>query len=424
MAEQQTISRRLLLKLTSACCTGSFFASALATAIRAEADDDTNGITRFRIHVSDQELDNLRQRLAMTRWPRPTPGEPWALGSDRTYLEKLIAYWRNEYDWRKHEAELNQFQHYTTTIDGQLIHFVHHKGKRESSLPLLLAHGWPGTFWEVLPSVRALADPSAHGGNAADAFDVVLPSIPGFAFSGEPQEGTDMSRTAELWIALMDKLGYQRFGAYGSDWGAGITRELGARLPDRVVGIHTPGSPPRQQREPKTDEERDYLQRVERWSVDETGYQRIQGTKPQTLAFGLTDSPVGLAAWITEKLRSWSDCDGDVEKRFSKDQILTLVSIYWHTRSAGTSVRFYYANGYWRTGRRNRSSGPVKVPQGYAQFVGIPSRSGPPKSFVGDFPENVTHHSVFDTGGHFPAIEEPELLVGDLRKFFRPLRMD
>ena len=221
----------------------------------------------------------------------------------------------------------------------------------------------------------------------------------------------------------MDRLGYQRFGAYGSDWGAGVTRALGAAYPDRVVGIHTPGAPPRAQRPPATDEERDYLARAEAWSVDETGYQRIQGTKPQTLAFGLTDSPAGVAAWITEKLRSWSDCDGDVETRFSKDQILTLVSIYWHTRTIGTSVRYYYANGLGSSRpRRALARGPVQVPQGFAQFVGIPSRTGPPRSFVEDVPDNVTHWSVFDTGGHFPAIEEPELLVGDLRRFFRTLR--
>ncbi len=323
-----------------------------------------------------------------------------------------------------HEAELNKFDHYTTTIEGQLIHFVHQKGRGTSSLPLLMTHGWPGTIWEMLPSVRALSDPAAHGGDATDSFDVVVPSIPGFGFSGEPKEGTDMARTAELWVALMEKLGYKRFGAYGSDWGAGITRALGTRFPDRIVGIHTPGTPPRKRRDPETDEEREYVASGERWSVDETGYQRIQGTKPQTLAFGLTDSPVGLAAWITEKLRSWSDCDGDVEKRFSKDQILTLVSIYWHTRTMGTAVRYYYANGYWRTGKPSRARGRVRVPQGYAEFVGIPSRLRAPRSFLDKKPANVTHWSVFDTGGHFPAIEEPKLLVDDLRKFFRPLRSD
>ena len=247
-----------------------------------------------------------------------------------------------------------------------------------------MCHGWPGTIWEMLPAVTALSDPAAHGGDAADAFDVVVPSIPGFGFSGAPAEGTDVVRTAELWAALMDRLGYERFGAYGSDWGAAITRVLGASYPERLVGVHTPGAPPRLEREPETDAERDYAARAERWSVEETGYQRIQGTKPQTLAFGLTDSPVGLAAWITEKLRSWSDCNGDVESRFSKDQILTLVSIYWHTRTIGTSVRYYHANGLGGARPRRRAPGPVRVPQGFAQFVGIPLRGQPPRSFVGE----------------------------------------
>ena len=361
-------------------------------------------------------------RLQSPRWPPDSPGEPWSYGTDRAYLEELIGYWRDEYDWRSHEAALNAFDHYTTTIDGQLVHFVHQRGRGPAPLALVMSHGWPGTIWEMLPSVMALADPASHGGDAADAFDVVVPSIPGFGFSGEPAEGTDVVRTAELWVALMDRLGYERFGAYGSDWGAGITRVLGASYPDRLVGVHTPGAPPRLQREPETDAERDYLARANLWSVDETGYQRIQGTKPQTLAFGLTDSPVGLAAWITEKLRSWSDCDGDVETRFSKDQILTLVSIYWHTRTIGTSVRYYHANGLGSSRQRRRATGPVRVPQGFAEFVGIPLRAHPPRSFLSEPAENVTHWTVHDTGGHFPAIEEPALLVEDLRTFFRPLR--
>ncbi|MEO2197442.1 MAG: epoxide hydrolase family protein [bacterium] len=379
-------------------------------------------IEPFEIRVSDQELDDLRERLRLARWPPDTPGEPWSYGTDRAYLEELIAHWRDEFDWRVHEAELNSFDHYMTTVDGQRLHFVHQRSRGSSSFPLVMTHGWPGTVWEMLPSVKALSDPASHGGDTAEAFDVIVPSIPGFGFSGEPAEGTDIARTGDLWVGLMDQLGYDRFGAYGSDWGAAVTRYLGGRYPDRVAGIHTPGAPPRQQREPNTEPERDYLRRSELWSVDETGYQRIQGTKPQTLAFGLTDSPIGLAAWITEKLRSWSDCDGNVENRFSKDQILTLVSIYWHTRTIGTSVRYYYANGLGSSRGRSRGGGPVQVPQGYAQFVGIPSRSGPPRSFLADPPDNVTHWSVFDTGGHFPAIEEPELLVGDLRKFFGPLR--
>lgn len=420
--DHDPVERRRVLKLM-----GTVGVAVLSTPMaswNAQELSAQSSIEPFEVNVDDEELDDLRLRLRNARWPPDSPGEPWSYGTDRTYLEELIAYWRDEYDWRAHERELNSFDHYMTTVEGQQLHFVHQKSRGNSSLPLVLTHGWPGTVWEMLPSVKALSDPVAHGGEESEAFDVIVPSIPGFGFSGEPAEGTDIARTAELWVSLMDKLGYGRFGAYGSDWGAGVTRYLGARFPERVVGIHTPGAPPRAQREPQTDAERDYLRRSELWSVDETGYQRIQGTKPQTLAFGLTDSPIGLAAWITEKLRSWSDCDGDVENRFSKDQILTLVSIYWHTRTIGTSVRYYYANGLGSSRRRNRGGGAVQVPQGYAQFVGIPSRSGPPQSFLTEPSDNVTHWSVFDTGGHFPAIEEPELLVGDLRKFFGPLRED
>lgn len=425
MSERRMSRRTLLGAMAAAAAAGPFTAAgtapvrAAAAGRRAAAQAD---VAPFTIRVSDEALEDLRRRLAATRWPPAAPGEPWSYGADRAFLEELIAYWRDEYDWRTHEAALNAFDHYTTEIEGQRIHFAHQRSPRERALPLLMTHGWPGTVWEMLPSVRALADPAAHGGDPADGFHVVAPSIPGFGFSGEPLEGTDVVRTAELWAALMDRLGYERFGAYGSDWGAGVTRALGAGFPDRVVGIHTPGAPPRARRPPATDEERDYLARAEAWSVDETGYQRIQGTKPQTLAYGLTDSPVGVAAWITEKLRSWSDCGGDVETRFSKDRILTLVSIYWHTGTIGTSVRYYHANGLGSSRPRRAARGPVQVPQGFAQFVGIPSRTGPPRSFVDDVPDNVIHWSVFDTGGHFPAIEEPELLTQDLRRFFRTLR--
>lgn len=381
------------------------------------------GFEPFEIRVSDQALEDLHHRLTLARWPPDSPGAPWAYGTDRAYLEELVAYWRDDYDWRAHERALNAFDHYTTTVEGQHLHFVHQRAANPDALPLLMTHGWPGTVWEMLPSVMALSNPSGHGGDAADAFHVVAPSIPGFGFSGEPAEGTDVARTAELWVGLMDQLGYDRFGAYGSDWGAGVTRYLGGEFPDRLVGIHTPGSPGRQPRDPATDEERDYLRRSELWSVEETGYQRIQGTKPQTLAFGLTDSPIGLAAWITEKLRSWSDCDGDVENSFSKDEILTLVSIYWHTNTIGTSVRYYHANGLGnsRAGTRRRG-GPVQVPQGLALFEGNPFRNRMPRSYIRDATDPITHYSVFDRGGHFPAIEEPDLLVGDLRTFFRELR--
>jgi len=427
MKTQHPLDRRTVLKLITAMGTSAATMPSAANAGRSTSPNRENtriqaDIAPFTINVSDDELADLRRRLSATRWPGNPPGETWTYGTDRAFLEELVAYWLDSYDWRLHEADLNSFSHYTTAIEGQDLHFIHQRGQGSTPLPLLMTHGWPGTIWEMLPAVLALSDPVTHGGDAADSFHVVVPSIPGFGFSGEPAEGTDIARTAELWIALMDKLGYERFAAYGSDWGAGVTRELGARFPDRIIGVHTPGAPPRAQRDPNTEEERDYLLRSELWSVDETGYQRIQGTKPQTLAYGLTDSPVGLAAWITEKLRSWSDCDGDVESRFTKDQILTLVSIYWHTRTIGTSVRYYYANGLGSSRRRRATRGPVQVPQGYAQFIGMPSRSGPPRSFIDEIPANVTHWSMFDTGGHFPAIEEPELLVEDLRTFLRSLR--
>ena len=422
MAEQlNTIDRRTLLKLMIAAGPSASVTSAGAVSPAYAAGGVQPGIDPFEVRVSDAELEDLHRRLAATRWPADAPGDAWALGTERAYLEELVAYWRDDYDWRVHEAELNSFNHHTTTIEGQLIHFIHQPGRSGSSLPLVMTHGWPGTIWEMLPSVRALSDPAAHGGDAADAFDVVVPSIPGFGFSGDPAEGTNVLRTAELWAALMEKLGYQQFGAYGSDWGTLVTSHLGASFPDRLVGVFTPGTPPRAQRDPRTDEEREYQARVDEWSVEETGYQRIQGTKPQTLAYGLTDSPVGLAAWITEKLRAWSDCDGDVESRFSKDQILTLVSIYWHTRTIGTSVRYYHANGLGNS-RGITAPGPIRVPRGYGEFPGIPARSRPPRSFFGELPANVTRWSVHDSGGHFPAIEEPELLVEDLRLFFRPLR--
>ncbi len=426
MAEPHaTIDRRTLLRLLGA-------AGAAATATSSEAvlgrraavaaqEEAPEGIARYRVSVSDAELEDLQRRLENVRWPPESPGAPWSYGTDRAYLEELVEHWRDHYDWRAHEAALNTFNHYTTTIEGQRIHFIQERGRGPAPLPLIMTHGWPGTIWEMLPAVRQLANPAVFGGEAGDAFSVVVPSIPGFGFSGEPLEGTDVARTAELWVRLMDRLGYERFAAYGSDWGTLITRILGARYPDRLVGVLTPGSPPRAQRDPQTDAEREFLESAARWSVDETGYQRIQGTKPQTLAFGLTDSPAGVAAWITEKLRSWSDCDGDVENRFSKDQILTLVSIYWHTRTIGTSVRYYHANGLGSPGPRPAPE-PVRVPQGFAGFPGIPGRSRMPRSYVDELPENVTHWTEHDTGGHFPAIEEPDLLVDDLRDFFRPLR--
>ena len=421
MPTQETmIDRRTVLKFLGAA--GAW--PAIARASGAAPSD----IRPFKIRVSDDELRDLRRRLSNIRWPPDATGKPWSMGTDRAYLQQLMVYWRDTYNWRAQEAALNAFSHYTTTIDGYTIHFVHQKSRHPAAMPLVMTHGYPGTLWEMLPSVQRLVDPPAHGGAATDAFDVVVPSLPGYGFSSEPHEDFSPDKVPALWVALMDKLGYRRFGAYGSDWGSGITTQLGSRYPDSLIGTAIPGPPPRTNREPRTAEERAYFESLERYTAEETAYQNIQGTKPQSLSYGLTDSPAGVAAWVVEKLRAWSDCQGDVERRFTKDQILTLVSIYWHTRTIGTATRIYYSTGRWRTpasarpaATQQRADGR-KVPQGYFDFYGITSRARPPKSLVDKVPDNVTLWSYHEKGGHFPAIEEPQLLAEDLRTFFRPLR--
>ena len=436
---QTSVDRRTVLKLMGAA--GAWPAVAPApVAAGAQAGTD---IQPFTIGVGDGELADLRRRLESTRWPPDATGEPWSMGTDGPYLRQLVEYWRDEFDWRAREAALNRLDHYTTTIDGYRIHFIHQRSRHPGAAPLIMTHGYPGTFWEMLPSVPALVDPVAHGGAAADAFDVIVPSLPGYGFSGEPlADFTPGATVPDLWIKLMDRLGYERFGTYGSDWGAQMGSRIAARVPERVIGVTTPGQPPRTRLEPRTAEERAYWESMDRYAAEETAYQLIQGTKPQSLAYGLNDSPAGLAAWVVEKLRAWSDCQGNPENKFSKDEILTLVSIYWHTGSIGTAVRIYHAAGMFRTppapatagltlaNLRNRrasaqpseQAGGRRVPEGYFDFYGITTRARPPRSLVEEVPDHVTLWSYHETGGHFPAAEEPALLVEDLRTFFRPLR--
>ncbi len=437
---QTTVDRRTVLKLMGAA--GAWPAVAprtVAASAQAEAGVD---IQPFTISVSDDDLADLQRRLENTRWPPDATGEPWSMGTDGAYLRQLVEYWRDEFDWRAQEAALNRLNHYTTEIDGYRIHFIHQPSPHPSAVPLIMTHGYPGTFWEMLPPVAALADPPAHGGAAADAFHVIVPSLPGYGFSGEPLADFTPATVPGLWIKLMDRLGYERFGTYGSDWGAQMGSRIAAVVPDRVIGVTTPGQPPRTRLEPRTEEEREYWESMDRYAAEETAYQLIQGTKPQSLAYGLNDSPAGLAAWVVEKLRAWSDCQGNPENKFSKDEILTLVSIYWHSGSIGTAVRIYYAAGMFRTPpapatagltldnlrRRGAAAQPPeqaggrRVPEGYFDFYGITTRARPPRSLVEEVPEHVTLWSYHETGGHFPAAEEPGLLVEDLRTFFRPLR--
>ena len=306
----------------------------------------------FQIAVPDSEIDDLKRRLAQTRWPSEVTDSGWQYGSNLAYIQELCEYWRTSFDWRAQEAKLNRMPQFTTQVSADgvedyTVHFVQQQGVGPDPLPLLFTHGWPGSFYEVSKILGPLTDPGAHGGDPADAFTVVAPSLPGFGFSQIPESGGfGHMRAARLWGALMSTLGYSRYGAQGGDIGARVSALTAYEDPSHCIGaqINMPNSPPPADHpeEAWSDEERATIARMAEWQAKEAAYQWIQGTRPQTLSYGLTDSPAGLAAWITEKWRSWSDCDGDIEQRFSKDEILTNISIYWFTRTINSSTRYYY----------------------------------------------------------------------------------
>ena len=379
----------------------------------------------FELHASDDTLRDLRERLDRTRWPDEIPGSGWDYGSNLDYVKELVEYWRSGFDWRAQERAINSFPQFRANVDGMGIHFMHERGKGPNPWPLVLTHGWPSTFAEMLKIVPLLTDPAAHGGDPADSFDVVVPSLPGYGCSDMTTErGVNLSRVSDIWTSLMaEGLGYANFGAHGGDWGVGVTIALGRDHHDHVQGIHVtnmlaawpytgPGSRELSQ------EEQDFVAAFRDWQESEGGYGHIQATKPQTLAYALNDSPVGLAAWIVEKFRSWSDCDGDVERRFTKDELLTNITIYWATQTINSSTRIYFENRarplLFNQGER------VQVPCGLALFPGENSRHGP-REWAERF-LNVQRWTEMPRGGHFAAAEEPELLAADLRAFFRPLR--
>ncbi len=304
----------------------------------------------FKVEVSDSVLDDLKARLERTRWPDELPGAGWDYGSNLDYIKELVEYWRTEFDWRAQEQLINSFSHFKTDVDGLAIHFIHEKGQGPDPMPLVVTHGWPGSFFEMYKIIPLLSDPASHGGDPADSFDVVVPSMPGYGYSGHPtQPGLDVLSVGDLWAKLMsENLGYQRFGAQGGDWGASVTAKLGFSHADKVIGIHStsvtrptpylgPGS-----RE-LTEAEKEVVRRREDWQASEGGYAHIQGSKPQTLSYGLNDSPAGLAAWIVEKYRTWSDCGGDVEKRFTKDELLTTITIGCFVTFLGLAIGLTYA---------------------------------------------------------------------------------
>lgn len=372
----------------------------------------------YGIGVPQAVLDDLRARLAATRWPDEIPGIGWDQGASLEYLQSLVATWRNGFDWRAQEKRLNELRHFRITFDGLGIHFVYERGRGPAPLPLVLTHGWPSSFAEYLTLIPLLTDPAAHGG---DAFDVVVPSLPGYGFSDRPRAaGIENRAIAGLWCKLMDSLGYRRFGAHGSDIGAGVTARLGLRHPDRIVGIHlsSPAFPVPPQ--PRTSAEQRFLAAEERWELSEGAYSAIHETKPQTLGYGLTDSPAGLAAWIIEKFRAWSDCGGDVESRFSRDWLLTNLTIYWATQTITSSTRLYW--DYRHHGTPLTADDPVPTPAGFAIFANDFCPPGRPPRELAERYYNVRRWTEFERGGHFPALEEPELLARELREFFRPFR--
>ena len=379
-------------------------------------------IRPFRIDVPETDLDDLRQRLARTRWPDELPGVGWDDGVPLGYLRELAEYWRISYDWREHEARLNELPQFTTTIDGQHLHFLHVRSPEPDALPLplLLTHGWPGSIVELVELVGPLTDPRAHGGDPADAFHVVVPSIPGFGFSA-PTHGTgwNLHRITVAFAELMERLGYERYGAHGGDFGSMLSPELGRLHPDRVVGVHVNGFLTRPTRDPAqlaslTDADKARLEAYQRF-LRQRGYAIVQATRPQTLAYALTDSPVGQLAWIVERFKEWTDSANPAEDAVDRDQLLTNVTLYWLTGTAGTSARLFKETG----NDLKRSNEPSTVPTGVAVFPAEPIQ--PIRGLI-EPNHNIVHWSEFDRGGHFPAMEVPDLLVGDLRGFFRPLR--
>jgi epoxide hydrolase len=380
--------------------------------------DGGTQVRPFRIDIPRTDLDDLRSRLARTRWPDQLPGVGWDYGIPLAYVRELAEYWRTGYDWRRHEARLNEFPQFTTTIDGQNIHFLHVRSPRRDALPLLITHGWPGSVVEFVNVIEPLTDPSAHGGDPADGFHLVVPSLPGFGFSGPTRErGWDVRRIARAWDELMRRLGYRRYGAQGGDWGSLISRELGLAAPGQLIGVHLNMLFTRVPDDAGelSDEEKVWLQAARRFRSTGSGYSAIQSTRPQTLAYALTDSPAGQLAWIAEKFGEWTD-SGLPDEAVDRDQLLTNVTLYWLTGTAGSSARLYYEaarSGAWA--RPVRST----VPTGVAVF---PREMVAPVRRFAEMSNHIVHWTEFDRGGHFAAMEAPDLLVGDIRAFFRPLR--
>jgi pimeloyl-ACP methyl ester carboxylesterase len=380
-------------------------------------------IEEFRVEIPQADLDDLSERLTRTRWPSTLPGDAWERGVPVDYLRGLVEYWRDEFDWRTFEARLNSFPQYLTKIDGQRIHFLHVKSSEAGATPLLLLHGWPGSIVEFLEVIGPLSDPRSHGGDPGEAFDLVIPSLPGFGFSGPITEaGWNSKRIASALADLMRRLGYQRYGAQGGDFGAFVAPDLGRLDPEHVIGVHVNaatmgfipyGDIPDEELATFSPVEKARAQRLRKFMSEGNGYFQIQATRPQTLSYGLTDSPVGQLAWIVEKFKEWTNAAHELpEDAVPRDAILADVSLYWLTATAGSS-----ADSYYESMHTNDPPTRSEVPTGVAVFAeDVAIRR------YAEQANNIVHWSDFDTGGHFAALEAPDQLVEDVRAFYRSLR--
>ena len=378
----------------------------------------SEAIAPFRIAATDEQLADLKRRLLATRWPDKEPVADWSQGMPLAYTQELCEYWATQYDWRAREARLNRFSQFKTTIDGVEIHFIHVRSKHADALPLLITHGWPGSIAEFHKIIEPLSDPTAHGGEAADAFHVVCPALPGYGFSGKPTEaGWSVERIARAWATLMQRLGYVRYVAQGGDWGSMVTTAIGLQDAGPCIGIHL--TMPIVAPDPKTmadltPAEKSALAGIQHYRAQGSGYARQQGTRPQTLGYALADSPAGQAAWVVEKYQAWMDCDGHPENVLSRDELLDQVMLYWLPNSATSSARLY-----WESFARP-SRDAVTLPTGISLFpkeIFRCSRRWAEARF-----KNIVRWREFDRGGHFAALERPAVLVDEIRSTFAPLR--
>jgi epoxide hydrolase len=382
-------------------------------------------VTDFRIEVADAELEDLQARLRQTRWPEPESVEDWSQGVPLAYLRELCGYWADGYDWRATERRLNALPQFRTVIDGVGIHFLEVRSPHADALPLVITHGWPGSIVEFLKVLGPLTDPTAHGGAAADAFHVVCPSLPGYAFSDKPaRPGWGVERIASAWAVLMARLGYERYGAQGSDWGTSISASIGQQDPDHVAGIHL--TPPLAPPDPATfddltERERAALASLEHSAEWDSGYSREHATRPQTIGYALVDSPAALCAWIIEKFWAWTDCDGRLENVLTRDELLDNLMLYWLPATGASSARLYWeSSGLVNEWISGPTSDTVTAPTGCSIFpkeLQRPSRRWAEKRFL-----DIRYWSEPDRGGHFAAFEQPELFVDELRAFFRLVR--